>query len=55
MSLDDLYVIVNLLVVAQFQQKLTWPQSKLWNPALGAKCTNLFANYYVCVGKILHI
>ncbi|KAJ3545053.1 hypothetical protein NM208_g2698 [Fusarium decemcellulare] len=30
--------------------KITMAQLAKWNPAVGSKCTALWANYYVCVG-----
>ncbi|OBT87560.1 hypothetical protein VE02_03777 [Pseudogymnoascus sp. 03VT05] len=37
-------------IQARYSTSMSLDDFKSWNPALGAKCTNLFANYYVCVG-----
>ena len=34
----------------QSYYKITMAQLVKWNPAIGSKCTGLWANYYVCVG-----
>ncbi|RBR15596.1 uncharacterized protein FIESC28_07237 [Fusarium coffeatum] len=34
----------------QAYYKITMAQLVKWNPAIGSKCTGLWANYYVCVG-----
>ncbi|KFZ09528.1 hypothetical protein V502_08694 [Pseudogymnoascus sp. VKM F-4520 (FW-2644)] len=37
-------------IQARYSTSMSLDDFKSWNPALGANCTNLFANYYVCVG-----
>lgn len=32
------------------QYHITFDQLRRWNPAINAQCSNLYADYYVCVG-----
>lgn len=40
-----------ILVIGRIQNyyKITMAQLAKWNPAVSAKCTALWAEYYVCV------
>ncbi|OBT68027.1 hypothetical protein VE03_01474 [Pseudogymnoascus sp. 23342-1-I1] len=37
-------------IQAKYSTSMSLDDFKTWNPAIGADCTSLFANYYVCVG-----
>ncbi|KFY07430.1 hypothetical protein V492_07145 [Pseudogymnoascus sp. VKM F-4246] len=37
-------------IQARYSTSMSLDDFKKWNPAIGANCTSLFADYYVCVG-----